>query len=136
METEFTHIRENTEDAERHLSENRDKFETDCMYLLRLMMSGIRLSDKTVMTKYEIHGRRLRELFEDGKCQKEWKLNENGKRLYVEYFIPISKPPTKSEVIQSFHSAERNLQKVESNLVTVFTMPDDKPALQQGNLFP
>lgn len=97
----FTHDRENNEDTERHLSENRQKFETDAMFLLRQMMAGERLTAKTVVQKYGIADRRLRDLEIDGKCKKVWKLNDVGKRIYVEYYCEIPLPPTKKKAIAS-----------------------------------
>lgn len=96
------HQRENSEDTEKHLQENHDKFETDCQFLLKLMLRGERLTGKTVMIKYEIHDRRLRDLHISGKCEKAWKLNEKGRRMYMEYFITPPKRPTKKEVIEMF----------------------------------
>lgn len=93
------HQRENSEDTEKHLQENISKLETDCQFLLKLMKRGERLTGKTVMIKYEIHDRRLRDLHIAGKCEKSWKLNEKGKRMYVEYFISPTQPPTKAKVI-------------------------------------
>lgn len=96
------HQRENSEDTEKHLQENISKLETDCQFLLKLMKRGERLTGKTVMTKYEIHDRRLRDLHIAGKCEKAWKLNEKGKRMYVEYYITPPSPPTKKAVIEMF----------------------------------
>lgn len=98
------HDRENSEDTERHLSENRRKFESDCVFLLKLMHSGRRLTSDDVH-EMKINDRRLRNLFEDGKCQREWKLNEKGKRVCVEYFVNISKRPTKRDVV-TFYQEE------------------------------
>jgi len=96
---EIVHDQENNEDSQRHLQENSDKFETDCQFLLKQMLRGERLTAKTVVQKYGIADRRLRDLEIAGKCKKEWKLNEAGKRLYVEYFCEIAKPPTKLQVV-------------------------------------
>jgi hypothetical protein len=93
------HQRENSEDTESFLQENIDKFENGAMFLLNKMKRGERLSAKTVMMKYGIHDRRLRDLEIAGKCQKEWMVNSKGKRTHVEYFIPLPHPPTKSEVV-------------------------------------
>lgn len=94
------HQRESSEDTERHLQENISKFEIDAVFLLKLMLKGERLTAKMVVQKYGKESRRLRDLFISGKCEKEWVLNEKGKRLYVEYFITVLKPPTKSEVVE------------------------------------
>ncbi len=96
------HQRENSDDSERHLQENIGKFETDCVFLLRKMLLGERLTAKVVMQKYGIHDRRLRDLEISGKCEKAWKYNDNGKRMYVEYFITPPKQPTKAELFYNF----------------------------------
>lgn len=107
--TDFVHYRENNEDTQRHLDENRATFESDCMYLLRLMNMGKRLSRQQVSDMH-INERRLGELHEDGKCKREWMFRElpNGKkkRTHVEYFIPIPKPPTKGQVIAMYKQKE------------------------------
>lgn len=94
----YLHDRENSDDTERHLSENRDKLETDCDYLLRLMMRGRRLSSQDVHDM-KIHDRRLRNLYSAGKCKRQWKLNDKGKRLFVEYFVEREMEPTKRDAI-------------------------------------
>lgn len=94
------HERENNPDSQQHLDTNRQKFETDAQFLLRQMINGEVLTAKTVVQKYGVADRRLRDLEIDGKCEKRWRLNENGKRMYVEYFVPRIKSPSKSEVIQ------------------------------------
>lgn len=94
------HQREQDENTESFLQENHDKFETDCVFLLGLMIKGERLSAKTVVQKYGKESRRLRDLFIAGKCEKSWVLNEKGKRQHVEYFVDVPKPPTKTKVIE------------------------------------
>lgn len=95
----LTHEIENNQDSEKHLSENREKFESDCLFLLKEMMKGRRLSAQDV-NDMKINDRRLRELFSEGKCKKEWKLNENGKRMFVQYFIPKIETPSKTKNIE------------------------------------
>jgi hypothetical protein len=97
----LTHDRENNDDSERHLSENRDKFESDAMFLYRLMKMGKRFSDQEVVSKYGINGRRLRELFNEKEdVKKQWQLNDKGKRLFVIYFVDQPVSPTKQAAIQ------------------------------------
>lgn len=94
------HDRENNDDSERHLSENRDKFESDAEFLYRLMKMGKKFSDQEVVSKYGINGRRLRELFNEKEdVKKSWVLNEKGKRIYVTYFIEQPITPTKAAAI-------------------------------------
>ena len=98
----FTHLIENNDDSQRHLEENRNKFESDAQFLLNQMKRGERLTAKTVVQKYGIADRRLRDLENEGKCKKEWKLNEAGKRLYVEYFCEIPRPQTKQNIVNFY----------------------------------
>lgn len=130
------HQRESTEDTESFLQENIEKFEIGAVFLLKKMLTGERLTAKDVMQKYGIHDRRLRDLFISGKCQREWVLNDKGKRLYVEYFIPIPKPITKTELIEKTNSAINNLRVAEDNLVTVFELDENPPTFIQQQLFP
>jgi len=95
--SELLHQAENNEDSQRHLQENSGKFETHCEFLLRLMKHGRRLSSQDAHDM-RINDRRLRNLHNAGKCQREWKLNDEGKRLYVEYYIPTPKMLTKTEL--------------------------------------
>jgi hypothetical protein len=131
METKI-HQRENSEETETFLQENIGKFEANAVFLLKLMRTGVRLSAKDVMQKYGIHDRRLRDLEISGRCQKEWVMKENGKRSHVEYFIPVPHRPTKQEVIEKTAKVISLLKQTESNLVTVFSLPD---IAEQGSLF-
>lgn len=97
--SELLHDRENNEDTQRHLDENRDKFEGDGEYLHRLMKLGRRLSSQDAHD-LKIDSRRLRELHSAGKCEKVWKLNDAGKRMYVEYFCKMPESPTKAKAIK------------------------------------
>lgn len=110
----LTHIKENSEDTERHLSENRRKFESDCVFLLKLMMTGRRLTTQAVRDM-KIDDRRLRNLHESGRCKREWMHNEKGKRTHVEYFCDIAKPPTKKEITSKFSELLRNGKQAEIN---------------------
>jgi hypothetical protein len=102
--TDFVHYKENSEDTQRHLDENRNKLESDAMFLLKQMLRGEVLTAKTVVQKYSIADRRLRDLENDGKCKKRWKLNDDGKRQYVEYYCEIQKPLTKQQLIEHWDS--------------------------------
>lgn len=99
---DLIHDMERGEDSQQHLSENKSKFESDATFLLKQMMRGDRLTAKTVVQKYSMESRRLRDLFISGKCEKAWKVNEQGKRLYVEYFITTPKPPSKKQTIENW----------------------------------
>lgn len=136
MNDDLIHQRETSDNTESFLQENIDKFEIDAVFLYKLMLKGERLTAKTVVQKYGKESRRLRDLFISGKCEKEWVLNEKGKRLYVEYFVSLPHLPTKSEVIANAERAIENLKKAEKNLVTVFELDSNPPFFQQQSLFP
>lgn len=113
--TDLTHIRENNEDSQQHLDSNREKFETDAMFLLKQMMRGERLSAKTVVQKYGCESRRLREIFSEGKCEKVWVTDTNGKRKFVEYFITPPKPISKTELCRLVSEGNLIQQKLFTN---------------------
>lgn len=121
------HQREKDKDTESFLQENMSTFEADAVFLLKLMLKGERLTAKTVVQKYGKESRRLRDLFISGKCEKEWVLNENGKRKWVEYFITAAKLPTKSECIERSAKVIDMLKSIpDKRFETVFTLPDEE----------
>lgn len=131
------HEHETTEDTERHLNEHRRKFESDCLVLLKIMLKGKRLTTQEVRDM-KIDDRRLRNLHEVGKCQREWAMKPNGSRSHVEYFVQIPSPITKTQLIKQTSEAMDKLKTIESNLVVVFSLPDDekeKPRYVHQTLF-
>lgn len=106
------HIRENSDDTQRHLEENLVKFKGDCLFVFRMMMNGRRFSAQSLVTDFKIADRRLRDLWEEREyiktktgweIKKEWKLKDNGKRDYVEYFAVAPKPhPIKKELVKFY----------------------------------
>lgn len=98
------HLKESNEDTQKHLDENRHKFDGDYDTIHRILKTGRRLSNQDVRDM-KLEDRRLRDIFNDGNCSKEWVMKENGKRSHVEYFIPGLKPPTKKEVIAKAEAA-------------------------------
>ena len=96
----LVHQKEGCENTESFLQENINDYESNCVFLLKEMRHGKRLTAKMVVQHYGMNDRRLRDLEIAGKCQKEWKLTDEGKRMYVEYFIKPAQPPTKAKVIQ------------------------------------
>lgn len=94
------HQRESNEETESFLQENKVKFTGDCLTVLKLLYSGKRLSGEMLVREYGIHDRRLRDVYAarpDLVC-KEWKRNESGKRLYVEYFATIVMPSKRKAI--------------------------------------
>jgi len=112
MTKENVHIKERGDESQEHLDNNRSKFESDALFLLHQMQHGEVLTAKTVVQKYGVADRRLRDLANENKCSKRWKLNEQGKRLYVEYFVPFATPPSKREVIIKANKTIESLKKV------------------------
>lgn len=84
------HKSENNSESEIHLKENRQHFSNQCQQVLELLKSGIRLTRKDGMTIYNINSveRRIKDLIENGvDVKKEWVRDEEGKKIYVEYFL-------------------------------------------------
>jgi len=94
------HEIENSDETQAHLNENFDKFKGDLKIVFQLLFSGARLTAMDLVEKYHIHDRRLRDAIKarPDMVKKEWKLNGEGKRMYVEYFIKPFKPPTKKQL--------------------------------------
>jgi hypothetical protein len=98
------HEHENNQDTESFLKSNGKKFQGDCLTVMKLLYSGKRLSGHELQVTYGLHDRRLRDCYNarPDVVKREWVLNDAGKRMYVEYFINVPKPPTKEEVVQKW----------------------------------
>ena len=96
------HEHENSPDTESFLKSNGQKFRGDCITAMKLMYGGVRLNGDTCKELYGFHDRRLRNCREARPdiVKSEWKRNEKGERMYVEFWIDTPKPPTKSELQQ------------------------------------
>lgn len=96
------HDRENNEETESFLMQNGKKFSQDCITAMKLMYSGVRLNGDTCKQLYGFSDRRLRDCIaaRPDIVRKEWKRNSEGKRLYVEYYIPPTITPTKAKAIE------------------------------------
>lgn len=101
------HQRENSSDTESFLLEKRKDFESDAKFLLDLLYRGWRLNGRQV-EMWGINSRRLRDIFVSHKeVHREWKLNKEGKREVMEYFLSVPKQPTKKE-LQDFLTSYQN----------------------------
>lgn len=138
------HQRESDDNTESFLQENINDFKRDLDFVLMLMRNGKRLTAKSLVQEYGIADRRLRDAYlnresiekkSGEKIMREWKLNEKGKRMYVEYFMLNPFPPTKSEVIANAERGMESLKKAEKVLVTVFELENELPTYKQQNLF-
>ncbi|MBP8115983.1 MAG: hypothetical protein KAY50_11560 [Chitinophagaceae bacterium] len=97
-----THQRENNEESEQHLQENQKKFSQQCLKVMELLNQGKRLTVANAIG-YGIMSlpRRILDCRENGlKIEDQWVKDTKGKRLYKEYFITITKRPTKIAVIE------------------------------------
>ncbi len=94
------HEHENNQDTESFLKSNGQKFKGDCVTAMKLMYQGVRLNGDTCKQLYGFHDRRLRNCHEARPdiVKKQWVLDGNGKRKYVEYWIDIPKQTTKSDL--------------------------------------
>ena len=115
----LVHQHENNPDTQEFLKSNGEKFQGDCLTAMRLMFSGIRLTSQDCWVKYGINDRRLRDCHNarPDTVKKEWKLNEQGKRMYVEYFIEKFQPPTKADLQKWFSDFQE--QKGEGKLIQI-----------------
>lgn len=100
MET-MLHDRESSEETESFLKQNGKKFGQDCVTAMKLMYQGVRLNGETCKELYNIHDRRLRNCREwrPDIVKSEWKRNEKGERLYVEFWIELPRPMTKGKLV-------------------------------------
>lgn len=116
------HQFENNSDAESFLKQNGKKFSQDCVTAMKLMYGGIKLNGDTCKELYKFSDRRLRECFtaRPDVVKKEWKRDDSGKRLYVEYWIEIPKPPTKQSVHQFWEEYQNELPPT----LTRYTQPN------------
>jgi len=113
------HERETTEETESFLKQNGKKFSQDCVTAMKLMYQGVRLNGETCKQLYGLHDRRLRDCLAGRPdiVKRAWVNDANGKRRYVEYFIPKQVPPTKQKVIDW---ATKFLDKLQKNQPTLF----------------
>jgi predicted DNA-binding ArsR family transcriptional regulator len=133
---QLLHEIENNESSQQHLKDNGEKFSRHCNFVLALMYKGHRLTARQLEREYNIDGRRLRDIFANRKeCKRQWRKDADGKTQEMEYWLDIPQPFSKTELGEKTAKVISMMKKVEDNLVTVFTLPDDKPNYEQGNLF-
>ena len=96
------HEIENNPDSQSFLDENINQFNGDCKKVMVLLYKGIRLNAKMLVQEYGLHDRRLRNCIaaRPDVVKKAWKFDENGKRLFVEYFIEQPMPETKKQLVE------------------------------------
>jgi hypothetical protein len=102
------HGRENNPESEQHLQENAQKFSNRCLQVLEILNTGKRL---TVLEAANMGiaslPRRVKDLRAGGfDVLDKWVTDENGKRLYKEYFMKITHRPTKEDVIRAFNEGK------------------------------
>lgn len=98
------HEHENNQETESFLSEKREDFKSDALFLLHLLYRGHRLNGRQV-EMWGINSRRLRELILSHKeIKRDWKKDENDKRIVMEYWLEIPKQETK-EGLQNWFRA-------------------------------
>lgn len=100
--SELLHDRENNEEGDSFLKENKKKFSQDCITAMKLMYQGVRLNGDTCKELYGFHDRRLRDCRQGRPdiVKSAWKRDAAGKRLYVEFWIEVPLPPSKAESIK------------------------------------
>jgi hypothetical protein len=99
-----THLRENNKESQKHLEENAKKFSQQCLMVLEMLNQGVRLTvKKAVNNGISSLPRRIKDLRDRNGIdyiQEEWVTDSNGKRLYKEWFMTITKRPTKAQVVK------------------------------------
>lgn len=98
------HQRESSPETENHLRDNGEKFNAQCVAVLRILYRGGRYTGKQIndITGFACGDRRLRDLFQSRKdIRREWVYSEDGKRTkWKEYFLDIPPKPTKQSLEQ------------------------------------
>lgn len=99
-----THLQENNKESQTHLEENEQKFSQQCLKVMELLNQGKRLTVVNAIT-FGISSlpRRIMDLRERNgitTIKDQWIKDTNGKRLYKEWWIEITKRPTKKAVIE------------------------------------
>lgn len=104
MIDQLVHEFENNSETQQHLKDNGEKFNRQCVLVLKLLYSGQKYTGKQVNDILNIAcgDRRLRDLFVAKKeVKRAWVYTEDGKKTrWKEYWLDIPSLPTKSEVIQ------------------------------------
>lgn len=101
--SELIHEKENNPISEMFLKDNREKFNNDCIAVLKLLYSGKRYTGKEIcdLTGQAAGDRRLRDIFANRKdCMKAPRRKPNGKLEGMEYWLNIPMPPTKAKAIE------------------------------------
>lgn len=99
-----THLQENNKESQKHLEENAPKFSQQCLKVMELLNQGHRLTVASAMS----HGisslpRRILDLRERNGItliKDQWVEDSKGKNLHKEWWIEITKRPTKKAVIE------------------------------------
>lgn len=110
------HDQENNSESQSFLQENSHKFSKQCLKVLEVFYSGKKLTCKSALIDYGIGHlpRRLADLKENGvKIEEEWVRDDKGKRLYKQWWMAITKRPTKEEVIRAFNNGNLVQSKLE-----------------------
>lgn len=112
------HERENNTDTEDFLKSNGKKFSDHCIIAMKLMYQGVKLNGDTCKQLYGFHDRRLRDCraARPDIVKSEWKKNEKGERMYVEYWIERPKVYLTKRELQTWWD-EYQQEKVASTLI-------------------
>lgn len=138
MSNEILHQRENSEWSEQFLKSNGEKFNSDCVKVLRMLYKGMKLTGKQVndITGMADGGRRLRDIKKHRTdCKKGIRKKPGGGLEGVEYWLDIPHLQTKSECIERSAKVIDLMKTVGKEFVAVFTLDENPPTYGQGKLF-
>lgn len=108
------HQKENNQESQQHLEENKDHFSAQCLKVLEILQQGKRLTVKSAMNQYEIWSlpRRILDLKEKGiDIHDEWILDKDGKTKIKQWFLA----PKTEQSLQEFLSELQNEKQIPDN---------------------
>lgn len=104
------HEREYSADTESYLQENYQRLSECCMKVLRILNTGKRLTTMEASAQgipyLPIRIKDLREKAGIEGIKDDWVRDANGKRLHKEWWLEITKRPTKTEILEAFNKGE------------------------------
>lgn len=98
------HDRENNQDSESFLQQNAQNISDKCLKVLEILNTGKRLQVlEAANMGIASLPRRILDLKTAGfNIKDEWIIGADGKRKVKEYFLEITKRPTKQQVLEAF----------------------------------
>lgn len=104
------HEVENNPESQSFRDENEQMLSECCMKVLRILNTGKRLTTMEASAQgipyLPIRIKDLREKAGIEGIKDDWVRDANGKRLHKEWWLEITKRPTKTEILEAFNKGE------------------------------